>query len=82
MDSYKEEMRRSRALVKVVVGGERGRGEPRERVADRKKLDRQEVSLPSLPPSLSQIAHPFLFSSPLHRWSGTRRVDTTGQWCG
>ena len=45
-------------------------------------VQRRGVSLPSLPPSLSQITHPFLFHSPLHPWSGARRVDTTGRLCG
>ena len=46
------------------------------RVADRRKL---EVSVfPPCPHQCPKSPNPLLFSSPLHPWSGARRVDATG----
>lgn len=53
-----------------------------ERVADRKVGQRRGISLPSLPPTLSQIAYSFVFSSCLHCWSDARSVDTAGRLYG
>ena len=77
-------MTRARPLVDVQRGGESwGEGEGQEAHGEGSRQEEAGgVCLPSLPPSVSQITHPLLFSSPLHPWSGARRVDATGQLCG
>ena len=79
----KEEVMRARPLVDVWRGREsRGEGgqEAMGRVADRRKLE-DSVFRPC-PHQCPKSPTSLLFSSPLHPWSGARRVDATGQLCG